>query len=482
MSREKKSFVDDLTKLRRILDNPSDPTLHSLVSKDEPALESIWKQLHGDSSIQHRQPDDFLYKYTLMEPRVFIHPKTVSGPHIPTSSHKVESSASLPEFEMVSKSTPAQPSPSQQELFVIEDLFEVEKVNRVIPEFLEVTANPVALETQAKEGAVESIETPVHDTRLPEWQPVEEKATQPLEQDHSRSVEDVPEFELVESVMRSGQQEKSDEWETSQQEETTVEPSVDFLLVEPTESFEQEVSRRQQREERRTQRKKEKEAKKLKKIELQQLKRGKRQQEAISQQATKGQPFLSKPEENTSSETETTTVQPAAMMVDYNVFHGIACIDDKTAEILYKNGYFSIENIKDATLDDLVQVRGIRRKLAKQIKKEIEQKSVVPDTTEFVPLKQRTTKKRATQKPKDTTEWESNASPQKKTTQTSPLACIYQGYTLYRRETKKHGGKIATIHFFSKEKPDKGHPCQLPEGYQIAVNKKTGVPYIKKTH
>ena len=41
-------------------------------------------------------------------------------------------------------------------------------------------------------------------------------------------------------------------------------------------------------------------------------------------------------------------------------------------------------------------------------------------------------------------------------------------------------GKKRTIHFFSKNKPDVGEPIQLPKGYEVKVNTKTGLPYLKK--
>ncbi len=173
-------------------------------------------------------------------------------------------------------------------------------------------------------------------------------------------------------------------------------------------------------------------------------------------------------------------VESPRIKVDLIAFKGIESIDDKIAELLYKNGYFSIENLKDATVDDLVQIRGIKRKLAKQIKKEIEQKTTIPEELEFVPIKQKRGAKKPKEEPEDTAEWESY--PVEKILKKPSLrfACTYEEYTLYKRETGKHSGKKTTIHFFSREKPDIGDPAQLPDGYQIAVNKKTGIPYLKK--
>lgn len=36
-----------------------------------------------------------------------------------------------------------------------------------------------------------------------------------------------------------------------------------------------------------------------------------------------------------------------------------------------------------------------------------------------------------------------------------------------------------TMYFFSKKKPKKGTPCDMPEGYEILVNQKTGLPVLK---
>jgi hypothetical protein len=47
------------------------------------------------------------------------------------------------------------------------------------------------------------------------------------------------------------------------------------------------------------------------------------------------------------------------------------------------------------------------------------------------------------------------------------------GYTLYRHKKKKH------LMFFA-QKSTKGTPIDLPKGYVVKVNKKTGLPYLKK--
>jgi hypothetical protein len=134
------------------------------------------------------------------------------------------------------------------------------------------------------------------------------------------------------------------------------------------------------------------------------------------------------------------------------IFKDIKSIDEKTATLLYNNGYTSIDAIKKATIKNLSKIKGINRKFAKNIKAECD---------EF-------------------TEWESyhvdelDEIPQEKSKYT------HGQYTLYRKEIITATGKKRTIHFFSKKIPDEGKPVPLPEGYEVKVNKRTGLPYLKK--
>jgi len=53
-------------------------------------------------------------------------------------------------------------------------------------------------------------------------------------------------------------------------------------------------------------------------------------------------------------------------------------------------------------------------------------------------------------------------------------------YTLYTREVELKGGKIQRIYFFSAKKPKSGEPIDKPAGYNVKVNLKTGLPFLKK--
>ena len=56
----------------------------------------------------------------------------------------------------------------------------------------------------------------------------------------------------------------------------------------------------------------------------------------------------------------------------------------------------------------------------------------------------------------------------------------HEDWTLYKRDVKLKGGKIQTIYFFSKRTPKSGSPCDKPDNMIVGVNKRTGLPYLKK--
>jgi hypothetical protein len=52
---------------------------------------------------------------------------------------------------------------------------------------------------------------------------------------------------------------------------------------------------------------------------------------------------------------------------------------------------------------------------------------------------------------------------------------------LYTRDVKLKTG-LHRIYFFSSVTPKSGIPCDLPEGYSVGINKRTGFPYVKKKY
>lgn len=53
-------------------------------------------------------------------------------------------------------------------------------------------------------------------------------------------------------------------------------------------------------------------------------------------------------------------------------------------------------------------------------------------------------------------------------------------YTLYTKEVALRGGRKQRIYFFSKKEKDDATPCAKPKGYKVKINKKTGLPVLKK--
>lgn len=56
----------------------------------------------------------------------------------------------------------------------------------------------------------------------------------------------------------------------------------------------------------------------------------------------------------------------------------------------------------------------------------------------------------------------------------------YGDYTLYKQETKLKSGGARTRYFFCKNPSDKGKPCSKPDEYSVGINKRNGMPYLKK--
>jgi len=60
------------------------------------------------------------------------------------------------------------------------------------------------------------------------------------------------------------------------------------------------------------------------------------------------------------------------------------------------------------------------------------------------------------------------------------MPCIYKDYTLYKKDVLLRGNRPQTIYYFAKGTPKSGEPCDLPDGWKICENSKTGFAYIKK--
>lgn len=62
-----------------------------------------------------------------------------------------------------------------------------------------------------------------------------------------------------------------------------------------------------------------------------------------------------------------------------------------------------------------------------------------------------------------------------------PKAFKYGQYTLYTKRIElKNVGRELDIYFFSSHKPKSGKPCVMPEGYEVGVNPRTNLPFLRK--
>ena len=56
----------------------------------------------------------------------------------------------------------------------------------------------------------------------------------------------------------------------------------------------------------------------------------------------------------------------------------------------------------------------------------------------------------------------------------------YDGWKLYSRVIFLKGGNHQLVYVFSKRIDSRYTPCDLPEGFTVGVNKRTGFPYLKR--
>jgi len=488
MAKEKKRNVDDIEKLRKILDNPYDPNTSQLLSTNDAAIDSVRRRLTHKRPVYRTLPTHTTSRVSLsLQPTVTIHTRMKQTTMISSPSPV----APLPEFEPVS-TTPVEETPvftpvtTEQPLFDDEDLIEIEKADMTYPEFSAVgptgEAMPLKDMTIQPEEAAPSEAPVATETELPHWQPVTETPTyEPTVSDEEPSAEEVPEFTRLSPQIPQETSEKPTAWQ-------------------PVESVAPALTKQQRREQKKLEKQKQKEAKRKIKMERRQARVDARQkkQEAKQQlqmereKAQRGaqqkeqevlpvsleQTEASQPPRAPPEEPIPEVEQPPAIKVDLSAFKGIESIDEHIGELLFRNGYFSLDDLRKATIDDLVHIRGIKRKLAKKIKKEIEQKPIAKPDEEFIAYNKKARPKKSRIHHEDVTEWESfSVGNNEDTFAITPAT--YGKYTLYKRARGK-GTKKTTIHFFSKVKPATGTPVPLPKGYEIAVNKKTRVPYLKK--
>ena len=159
MSKNKRSKINKMEKLRQILDNPYDPKIKKSISKDDESLESIHRKLSGESSIGRAyapSSETLAKKSDSLEPRVAVRKKKKKITQPKTKQIKVTDRAGGVKDKPFG-----------------EDFYEVEKADVSEREFLEVKPKEVDKETKPEKKVDEKEEKIIEET--PRFEKDEEK-------------------------------------------------------------------------------------------------------------------------------------------------------------------------------------------------------------------------------------------------------------------------------------------------------------------
>ena len=58
------------------------------------------------------------------------------------------------------------------------------------------------------------------------------------------------------------------------------------------------------------------------------------------------------------------------------------------------------------------------------------------------------------------------------------MAYQYQNWCLYKTNIQLLNGLTEDVYFFSKRKPIRGTPCDLPKKFEVVLNERIGLPYL----
>lgn len=473
MAKDKKSKDIDIVKLRMILDNPSDPKIKKITAKSEKDLESIRERLSGESSkakMRDTAPD-FLKKSDNLEPRILIHEKEeeIIPSEIEPTKTELQKEESKDEAVI-------------QDLFDDEELYEVEKVEAPTPEFSEVKLKEMektpgkteeTLSIQIKKEKEPIKEMHVNEEKLPEWESVEEtKRDETAEEKEEQTIREFSEVATLDEKIEPQKYidetgEEIPTWEPMELEKAKEEISSESMKEKPADETLEQVS--EQKEERvmavketkielkraeKEMKKKRKEEQKLKKLEEKKKKRNAKQQEREARKAEKEKqekciPTLSELREQKRETKKIKKEQETQIKAQL-----------KNEKIL------AASKKRDA------------KELKKKQKKEEKPKKMELKTPELNSDKDASFKENVAEY--TVAEWESYNVEEMPEIKPDTSTYTHGDFTLYKKEIKTATGKKRTVHFFSKKIPDVGEPAQLPEDYEVKVNKRTRLPYLKK--
>ncbi len=544
-----KSKKERLEKLRIILDNPSNGKLHP---EDEKHMEALRRRLIGSP----KESKVYVYKSYKEDNREEIDPLK---PRVKIYQKEEKKEFIAPEIKH------AEPEEKQEEVaYKDEELYEVEKVEIKGPEFLEVKPKEVT-EKKERSSTVETEESPklpdfetsdVEDEKLPEWEQVDTKKSKIYEEETKTEMpkelppheqekecelnefrpkvaeEDLKKNDFAEKVFLPLEKKEDEEVEFKETEEksefkeetfeqkdemslgeerqeeiSTLDRSGKIDIFKDIKSMDEEtavllydngftsidaVKKASLRDLTRIKGIRKKLAKNIKKEIEQEPK-----ESAIEIKGEPGEYFIldekseeddaKKIDENISNyeftEEDKDFFGDEAESKDtkkdkkIDAFKGISNIDEKTASLLYENGIKSIDVLRGKSVRELTRIKGIKRKLAKRIQKEIEcMDRKAEEMKEHDEKSAHDTKDAQFIEEKAHDEdWESYGADE-----IQKRGYTYEDYTLYTKKIETKSGKKRFVRFFSKAEPDEGEPSELPTGFEVKVNKKTGLPYLKK--
>jgi len=492
------SKEDTIKKLRLILDNKNN-SQKNITKDDERYILTLKDRLKPkNQEITYRK---VTYRTTnedkSLQPIVTIHPRKKQKIKI----SKIETKIEVTKTDLTYES---------------EGLFEVEKTDDE-PYFLKVKPKISKKKEKkeeliewkvAEEKELETVEVKELEKEIPEWKIVEEKETEPKEEIPKWEALEERELEPTEIKEEVTEWEIIDENETKEKEEIAEwEPiEIDRKKIKSKEEsgewIEPEYVEIKPKKEMIYGEKPEPKKKKEKKGFFKKKKVHEEKKPEIKEE--KKEELMWEPIESDEKEEI------------IKIFNDIESIDNDTSILLYKNGYKDVESLKKATIKDLKKIKGLKRKIAKQIIKDLEEDSEweiideKPESSKKEKVKTKESKKKLAnylkinkkdkkvedlknkgESPKEISEEEfymdeGETQSVKKTKKSSSKkennkqAYNYKKYTLYEKKITTKRGDIRTIRFFSKGKPEKSKPIKLPKGYTVKENKNTGVPHLRK--
>ncbi len=454
MKKNEKSKKKSIDRLRMVLDDNSGSNVHP---DDEKYLKALRKRL-GDSSkhvvyTNKSYKNDSESETDSLEPRVTIHLRDED----------------IVEFPEITMEEPEEEPPHKDE-----ELYEVEKVEVDSPEFIEVKPKEVAKKGVTIEERPKEIKQPEPvEEALPEWEPV------PAEKEDIKEEQIEPEEKTLPAHVEK-KEEGISNWEIIKTEEIIKEEKVGDIRrfcidcgakLEEGYEFCHKCSAKVVSI-----------SKEEKKVENKPI-----MPSPVELKTTSGwEPVDEKVKEETvekadieqleESIKEDVSVKEKEKLID--AFNGIKSIDQKTAKLLYENEITSIDILKEKPIKELTKIKGIKRKLAKKIKKDLKEYR-----TDYKPVDESFERGENpyVRESEGGEEWDSYYERESPVEEFEEVAGYkHQDYTLYEKEVETGSGKKRIVRFFSKAKPDDGDPIELPKGYEVKKNKKTGVPYLRK--